>query len=604
MKTLEGQTIFAYMTDIDDKYIEEAAYPMTAIQSVPQKISFGSKLSHAINHPVGVAVICGIVSLGVLAGIIWAGQNPPSGTPVTPPVGGTSDATEANPEDSLDILLPDTANAETSAATEAETEIETETEATTETETEIETETEAMTEAEAETESQTEADTQASAPILDSSPNFDFSFSIDDGGVLKRGQTYNIRTTITNTGEAFTYSGSSTDFFAEAILIYHSGHAYDGSGDADPYEIQGMFPMADDYMENIIVSTGQSRILTGVFHIPADAPIGQYDLNLSYKGEYTVYENAVSIYSEERFAFAHEGIDPFPDGNVYNVGGYVTITASVTNLGESFKVYEDYYDSFVPTVKFVCRNTGYVIHASTPKSDDIGTFIVGELETGKAIYFADIPEDADAGIYDLVLSYSDESRTFYEVIQIVRVEIGEGETNQDPQPDYNPAPVSTEDEAIQAVLKYLTTQDAAYPLWLHDLQASATYMERQSAYRVTLQHHIASIPTDYCIRATITNDGHVFEVEETSWNKDSYFLQYTDKDVRAAVERLCFNNDIGSAAYYFEFIDGKLYVCCEVIVSLTPPPAVTDEEGNEYVDGGCGIDHDHVFYKEEVRHEG
>ncbi len=373
------------LTDINDNYINEAAVMPRAIASVP-KVGFWQRLSHAVNSPLGVACICAIVAFGVLSGIVFAGQNPPDSP--NPPAGVGGDTSSPQLEHDSNIHIdPDHTQP---------------------------------------------TDTEGQNPshnIIDKSFNFDFSFTIDEGGVFKRGETYNIQTSITNTGNEITYTGSSTEFFAEATLIRHSGQTY-APEDLVGFEISALFPISDDYVTKTI-PTGYTSLRTGHFFIPDSAPIGQYDLKISYKNEYIIYENAVSIYDEERFAFAYEGIDPFPDGNVYAAGGNLEISASVTNIGDAFMVYEDHSDSFVPTVKFVCRSTGYTFHATTSQSDDITTFEVATGQVGKAFYFADIPEDADAGVYDLVLSYSNESRTFYEVIQIVRIGVGEDETTQE-----------------------------------------------------------------------------------------------------------------------------------------------------------------------------
>ena len=514
--------IASTLTNISDSYIEEARdMPLAKKDSPMPKISFWQKLSDIVNSPLGVACICAVVALGVLAGIVVAGRNA-SGNPSHGVLGQPSQTHEEN------------------------------------------------------------------SSITDNAPNFNMSFTNQQGGMFKRGETYTITTHITNVGEAFTYSGSSSEFFAEATLIYHSGQTYQPEHPIG-YEISGNFAITEDYVVDYPIPTGKTGTSTGTFFIPDDAPVGQYDLKLSYGDEYEIYTNAVSIYDEERFAFAYQDLTPVSANVGFSRGGSLTLTASVTNLGESFKVYEDHSDSFVPTVKFVCRATGYTFYATTPQSDDIITFIVGELETGTSFYHARIPEDADVGYYDLVLSYGTESRTFYEVICVT-------EANSDnSMPDYTPSAINSEDEAVAAAKTYIASTGMALPVPVEDLRGRAYYYENRKEYWVYLEYYIADILTDYKIEVTILADGRVTEVDEESWDENSYFVVYNDKDVRAAVERLCFNNDIGSAAYYFEFRDGKLYVCCEVIVSLTPPP------GQE--DGGCGIDHDHVFYKEEVHHE-
>lgn len=50
--------------------------------------------------------------------------------------------------------------------------------------------------------------------------------------------------------------------------------------------------------------------------------------------------------------------------------------------------------------------------------------------------------------------------------------------------------------------------------------------------------------------------------------------------------------------FYFMETDGYICLCSEIIVKIDPPRYETDEEGNSY--GGCGIDHDHLFFTEKI----
>ena len=44
---------------------------------------------------------------------------------------------------------------------------------------------------------------------------------------------------------------------------------------------------------------------------------------------------------------------------------------------------------------------------------------------------------------------------------------------------------------------------------------------------------------------------------------------------------------------------GYLYLCLEAIVNINPPNVVTGENG-EIIDGGCNIDHRHIFFSERI----
>lgn len=507
--------IASSITNIDDTYIQEALdMPMTEADSIPQKRTFWQKLSDVVNSPWGVACVCAVVALGVLVGIVAAGRNAPS---ATPPIGFGGDTNE-----------PQHPPHEETIATEGNAE------------------------------------------------NFAMIYFFENGTSLKRGETYNIQTTIQNNGKSFTYSGSSTGFFAEATLIYHSGQTAQVES-LIGFEINAMFPITDDYVKDFEIPTGKVHKHTGHFIIPADAPVGQYDLKLSYKDEYVIYKNAVNIYGENRFAFTYEGLDTIPSGiGQFNAGGSLTLTASVTNLGESFKVYEDHSDSFVPTVKFVCRETGYTFHATTPQSDDITTFIVGELETGTSFYHADIPEMADAGVYDLVLSYSNESRTFYEVLTVVntipeesRAGYESGVTPTEP----SVAPMSEED-ALKIAIAYMEKEKIKLPSKLNDeshWNTDIAYYKDIKKYHITFRYVWASIVTKYQwdVLVDATNQEETYVDVMYQWDENTFFMRYPEDNVYAAIARLefpffPFN---GSSTIYYEEIDGNLYICKEFSLS-------------------------------------
>lgn len=523
--------ILTSLTNINDTWIDETAEMPVAVAVAPRR-SFWRRLSDAANSPVGVALICGVVALGVLAGIIAAGQNAPNTPTVNPPAGGSvsNPSNQTEPSNSLDLVPPDTAEVEATLR----------------------------------------------PPLTDSSPNFDFSFTIDEGGVFKRGTTYNITTTLTNVGKAFTYSGSSTDFFAEATLLYHSGQT---SAYEHPigYEIQGMFPITDDYVENYEVVQGKTANRTGHFIIPDTAPTGQYDLKLSYKGEYVIYENAVSIYGEERFAFAYEDIGPIPEEDNVGpfVGGWIIFSASVTNLGAPFTA-----EGFFPTVTFVCRDTGYKFNVKASPSGDIVELEVATDQTGEMIYCGYVPDDADVGIYDLVLSYGEESRTFYEVIRISVFVPPEPVTEAPPK-----AMVESSFTALEVAKAYIEENNIALPFAWEDFYTHANYDPRDRSFFVSISYFLGGVSTDFHMQMIVWSDGTVTDFRSSSWSKSSYFFRYTHDDVKEAISRIE-NAEEG----YLELIEkhGKLYVVHSVDVELPDKPGVYTTM---------------VVAEEEVRHE-
>ena len=51
--------------------------------------------------------------------------------------------------------------------------------------------------------------------------------------------------------------------------------------------------------------------------------------------------------------------------------------------------------------------------------------------------------------------------------------------------------------------------------------------------------------------------------------------------------------------YYFMEKDGYLCLCTELIVNIDPPNYEIDDDGT-VIEGGCGIDHDHIFFTEPI----
>ncbi len=51
--------------------------------------------------------------------------------------------------------------------------------------------------------------------------------------------------------------------------------------------------------------------------------------------------------------------------------------------------------------------------------------------------------------------------------------------------------------------------------------------------------------------------------------------------------------------FYLETYDGYLCLCVEVIVKI-PPPAPSVDGTEEYEMQGCGIDHEHKFFRERI----
>ena len=93
---MKGMTLLASLSDVRDSLIEESLmlFDTPAEELCPKG---QGAFSRFLNSGWGVAMICTVISLGVLMGIIRAGQNPPVGTP------GVSDVTTGYEEDSSEV---------------------------------------------------------------------------------------------------------------------------------------------------------------------------------------------------------------------------------------------------------------------------------------------------------------------------------------------------------------------------------------------------------------------------------------------------------------------------------------------------------------------
>lgn len=149
MKELNAFELFG---KISDDYVTEAVIPSAQILPISKRRFSETAFGRFINGPWGVAMLCAVVSIGVLVGIIAAGNaGDPGKTPVgntvvsgisgdpeseTPPDGATATSestTVAEGTDSMqeatmpeETAMPEeTTTAETSAVTMESTEIET-----------------------------------------------------------------------------------------------------------------------------------------------------------------------------------------------------------------------------------------------------------------------------------------------------------------------------------------------------------------------------------------------------------------------------------------------------------------------------------------------
>ncbi len=165
-------------------------------------------------------------------------------------------------------------------------------------------------------------------------PTFSFDYGIEDEQALYMpGDRIRILTKVTNLGMPFTVTGSSQAFSADAWLVPHgSEDVYAAEG-----RINGLFAYCEDYVVQTI-EQGRVGKHSGLFTIPEDAMAGTYDLVLSYKEEYQVFENAVTIVRTGLPVTGDVSITVFPNlsQGVYVYGETVTIDFMVDGINHLY----------------------------------------------------------------------------------------------------------------------------------------------------------------------------------------------------------------------------------------------------------------------------
>ena len=226
---------------------------------------------------------------------------------------------------------------------------------------------------------------------------FDFDYEIDVTECIRGGQV-NLKTTITNvSGFAHYYYGSSSGYMADAYLYTKRN----GSNYVLYYN-----PIA------LSSDTGKHKIDNGVsgsqsfnFTIPLDAPLGEYNLVLSYKNSSIEYENVLTIKEGEyEFTFDYD-IDVIECRH----GSKVELTTTITNDSGYIYKYLGFSTSFRPQVCLYIEKDGdrYEIPIDFSDKNDLSYYEIHNGESRTISVSFEIPALAPLGEYNLVLSYSD-----------------------------------------------------------------------------------------------------------------------------------------------------------------------------------------------------
>jgi hypothetical protein len=230
-----------------------------------------------------------------------------------------------------------------------------------------------------------------------------FTFGYEKPDDAYPGDTVSFFTQVANEWDAFTYEGSSSDFAPAATLIHRQTQ----------YRLDGTFDTATDFGTHTVEHWALGNA-TQVFMIPADAPVGDYDLVLSYGGYSQTFERALTLLDpiykdldyppvsdDHFFTFGIEAVDGFAIP-----GDHIDVTAWVVNQGEPFSFMGDPY-TYAPTIILYHMDSDYVIQGhAAPTGVEPRPCNVLTRQKGSGTYIFFIPADAPTGEYGIKLSYN------------------------------------------------------------------------------------------------------------------------------------------------------------------------------------------------------
>ena len=257
-------------------------------------------------------------------------------------------------------------------------------------------------------------------PPVGFSDRFEFAYEItyDDGrawdGHPAPGDTVTVTTSITNLGEAFGAYG----FSAHAQFVLQKDRSV---------ILEGFYPVADHAW--ITVEHGQKASRSTHFFIPEDAVSGVYDLVLSYDGVETVYKGVLTLDDPEEttpsrdFTFDYElsGAGDDPHRGIVHPGDTFFVNTTIINEGAPF-TYEGASTEFCAHAQFVLSgDTETILAGFMDHTADFNTFRVENGQQGRGSLVFPVPKDIPLGVYDLVLSYGKEEKTFEDVLTIIQI---------------------------------------------------------------------------------------------------------------------------------------------------------------------------------------
>lgn len=327
----------------------------------------------------------------------------------------------------------------------------------------------------------------------------------------------------------------------------------------------------------------------------------------------------------------------------------IVVVATIINNGEAFTYFGTKTD-FSAQGEFIYSGDESIIIPCTARRNTSSerTFTVETGQESSNRYTATFPADVPGGTYHLRLYYQDTEYIYENVLTVIKNDIATEGKLTSVTIDGTTIPLTfqrTETESQVKVDKYLGSDGVIYTFYsgtnilqsfsngnlnggtpgktekvnMADARAiadrillahgqipdlAAYEVEEKSLttgnYSFTYDHLIGNTKSLYSLSITINQNGDVFRFKSEDWSENLPYI--TEADIEAAKIRLKEAHPEGYFEPYLKVISGVLYVGFEHIISIDPPNVETDENGNEFINSGCGFDHEHVFYKEEVVH--
>ena len=255
-------------------------------------------------------------------------------------------------------------------------------------------------------------------PPISTDHVFSFGYKTVDT-VVQPGDRTSITCWTVNDDASFTYVGYPNKYAPTTAYLFHRESSLVIRGITDPIEYDGQ--------DTITVMTGEiAGKVSYVFSIPADAPLGKYELVLSFGRNKQSFAGALTVAEptdvdldyplpedSHPFSFGYESLEGFAIP-----GDWLTARAWVVNEGEPFSFVGDPY-SFQPTATLYHMESGYVIPgypAPTGVMPRPCNVLTGQ--SGANSYEFRIPVDAPTGEYGLRLSYHGQEQSFEGVLTV------------------------------------------------------------------------------------------------------------------------------------------------------------------------------------------